>query len=177
MKTFATVIFFTLSVIGWAAAETPDERLLGRYAPPALDAGISLTLLERNVFLADWWGQEQKQGNILGGWTSGDWRREGNRLILRYVTNDKKSEAIFTIGENAGSIVLKLVREGEFPFVSFFGCEYPKETHHNEMFENALRAICKSGRMGPNQPPLQTPASGTPAADAPVAPPPGAAGR
>ena len=51
--------------------------------------------------------------------------------------------------------------------------------------ESALEARFISNKVSlhiepqnsPNQPPLQTPASGTPAAGAPVAPPPGAAGR
>jgi hypothetical protein len=44
---------------------------------------------------------------------------------------------------------------------------------------SAVRAVIaefESFDNQPNQPPLQTPASGTPAANAPVAPPPGAAG-
>ena len=44
-------------------------------------------------------------------------------------------------------------------------------------FEIVERYLIGGEEKAPNQPPLQTPASGTPAANAPVAPPSGAAGR
>jgi hypothetical protein len=153
MKTSAFVVILSLSLIACATAETPNVRLLGRYAPPALDAGISLTLLEKDVFLADWWGQEQKHGKILGGWVSGRWCLDrGGRLVLHYVSKDKKqSEAVFTVREADGRIILKLTSPEEFPFVTFFGDEYPKEE-------------------APNKSADSTPSAGTSAAEQPRAP-------
>ncbi len=140
-----------LVLAGCATGNIYHDRILGRYNPPALDAGSSLTLLEKGVFLSDWWGQEMKTGNILGGWTSGRWYRKENRVVLRYVTNRKQSEAVFTINEEADRPSLKLVQEGEFPFIAFFGTNYPKEEEHHETFETSLRAVRKRQERQPNQ--------------------------
>jgi hypothetical protein len=67
MKTSAFFIILSLSLIACTTAEITNVRLLGSYAPPALNAGISLTLLEKNVFRVDWWGQEQNHRKFLDG--------------------------------------------------------------------------------------------------------------
>jgi len=143
MKTIIIAAFASLVLSGCATGDVHSDRLLGRYQPFGIDAGIFLTLLEKDVFIADWWGQERKNGNILGGWTSGSWHREGNSLVLRYVTNKKKSESTFMIDQKDGKPLLRLVREGEFPFVAFFGGEYPKEQERHETFEMSFQAIRK----------------------------------
>ena len=142
MKILVFVVILSLSLIACAKAETPNVRLLGRYAPPALDAGISLTLLEKDVFLAEWCGQEQKHGKILDGWVSGRWSLDsGDRLVLHYVSKDKKqSEAVFAVRKAAGKIVLKLTSPGEFPFITFFGNEYSKEEVPNKSADSTTSA-------------------------------------
>lgn len=136
MKPLVIAVVLGLTLSACATGEFRDNRLLGRYVPPALDAGISVTLLERGVFLAEWWAQGQKPEKTLSGWVGGRWNRKGDRLILRYATKEKEeSEARFDVRESATGIVLKLVSAGEFPFVSFFGDEYPKEEKPNQALQ------------------------------------------
>jgi hypothetical protein len=136
---------------GCASTSSQEQVLVGRYEPFGIDAGISLTLLDHGVFIADWWGQEQKHGNIIGGWTTGQWHLARQTLVLRYVTKEQESEARFEIAQKDGTVMLKLTQTGDFPFIGFFGHEYPKELSHNRTFDEALDARLEREQERPNE--------------------------
>lgn len=129
MKTSAYMLVLSLVLFACTTGEVHDERLFGRYAPPAIDAGLTLTLLDKDVFVAEWWGQEQRQGKMPGESIHGQWHHQSaDRLVLSYVTKEKpRCEAIFAVQEIRGRTVLRLLVPGQFPFVAFFGDEYLKE--------------------------------------------------
>jgi hypothetical protein len=137
MKVLVLAILALIGSLTWVRAEPDGKTLLGRYEPFGVDAGVCLTLLENDIFVGDWWGQDQKTGNILGDWFSGRWHREGNRLVLRYVTRRKKQcEATFDAHDVDGKTVLKLVA-GDFPF-AVIGEEFPKKEAPAQSWEPKL---------------------------------------
>lgn len=125
---------------GCAENLTSGDDIHGRFAAPALDAWLTLNLLDKGVFIADWWVQEPKHGDILGGWTSGRWHRRNGEVVLRYSTKGKPGEAVFIVFKKDGRTYLKMKQESEFPFTEFFGGDWQKETEHFQTFEDAFRA-------------------------------------
>jgi hypothetical protein len=102
-----------------------SESLFGRYSPPGTGAGIDLTLLDRGVFLADWWGREWKNDDFLGGWISGKWKKEGDRVTLWFDSKGKKGcICVFRVEVIQDREALQMVKPSVFPLAPNFGTDY-----------------------------------------------------